>query len=295
MIKSITVFTPSYNRAHLLPRLYESLKNQTSKDFVWMVIDDGSTDNTKSLVAQWREEADFEIQYHYKENGGMHTAHNLAYSLIQTELNVCIDSDDYMPTNAVELILSLWENNKYNNDIAGLIGLDADFENNILGTAMPIGVKTGTLSGLYKKYKAKGDKKLVIKTSIVREFPAYPEFEDEKLVPLGTLYLMIDQHYQYIYVNEMFCNVEYQPNGSTKSIIRQYKQSPKGFAYARKLKLRYESSFSEIIKNCIHLVSHGITTKSVKTIFENNPYKFLTVFLLPCGLLLDIYIKIKAK
>ena len=90
----LTVFTPTYNRKNALKRTYSSLCNQTCKDFVWLVVDDGSTDGTANLVNRWRaDDNDFEIQYIYKENGGMHTAHNVAYANIKTELNTCIDSD----------------------------------------------------------------------------------------------------------------------------------------------------------------------------------------------------------
>ena len=107
---SLTVFTPAYNRADLLARCYESMKRQSNKDFIWMIIDDGSTDGTQGVVEQWlKEELDFEIQYYYKENGGLHTAYNEAISHIETELCVCIDSDDYMPDDAVEKILSFWK------------------------------------------------------------------------------------------------------------------------------------------------------------------------------------------
>ena len=108
----ITVFTPSYNRAELLPRLYQSLKNQTSKNFLWLVIDDGSTDNTKAVVRNWIDsEKDFEIQYIYKENGGLHTAYNEAIAHLETELAVCIDSDDYMPNDAIAIITEFWQKN----------------------------------------------------------------------------------------------------------------------------------------------------------------------------------------
>ena len=87
----LTVFTPAYNRAHTLPRTYESLCQQDCKDFIWLIVDDGSTDETADLVKGWQKEKNgFEIQYIYKENGGMHTAHNTAYENIHTELNQMI-------------------------------------------------------------------------------------------------------------------------------------------------------------------------------------------------------------
>ena len=124
----LTVFTPAYNRAHLLPRLYAALLRQTSQDFCWLIIDDGSVDNTRDLVAGWIAEGKISISYHYKENGGMHTAHNAAYELITTELNTCIDSDDWMPDDAVAKIVGHWRQHgsaKY----AGMIALDAAVSN----------------------------------------------------------------------------------------------------------------------------------------------------------------------
>ena len=101
----LTVFTPAYNRAYSLPRTYQSLCEQDCKDFLWLIVDDGSTDTTASLVKKWQlEDNGFKIQYIYKENGGMHTAHNMAYANIHTELNVCIDSDDKMSQGAVRKI-----------------------------------------------------------------------------------------------------------------------------------------------------------------------------------------------
>ena len=128
----LTVFTPAYNRAHTLGRTYESLLSQNCKDFVWLIIDDGSSDNTAELVSDWQKrENGFEIRYIYKENGGMHTAHNTAYEHIDTELNVCIDSDDRLAEGAVEKILRKWNEVK-SLGYAGLVGLDADFDGNLI-------------------------------------------------------------------------------------------------------------------------------------------------------------------
>lgn len=128
----LTVFTPAYNRAHTLQRTYESLCRQECKDFLWLIIDDGSTDQTSELVQSWqKKENGFEIQYIYKENGGMHTAHNTAYENIHTELNVCIDSDDWIAPGAVKKIRDTWEKVR-DKGYAGMIALDADFSGNIM-------------------------------------------------------------------------------------------------------------------------------------------------------------------
>ena len=105
----LTVFTPTYNRAHTLPEAYCSLKAQTSKNFLWLIVDDGSTDRTAALVSAWMQaEKAFSIRYLYRPNGGMHAAHNTAYAHIETELNLCLDSDDRLAKDAVEQIEKRW-------------------------------------------------------------------------------------------------------------------------------------------------------------------------------------------
>ena len=157
MKPSLTIFTPTYNRAHTLHLCYESLKRQTLKDFIWLIIDDGSTDNTKELIDQWIKEDIIPIRYYYQENQGMHGAHNTAYELIDTELNVCIDSDDYMPNDAVEKIITFWKRHG-NENFAGIVGLDADQSEKVIGTTMPVGLKSTTLQELYDTYKVKSVK-----------------------------------------------------------------------------------------------------------------------------------------
>ena len=124
-MKLLTIFTPSYNRAYCLNQCYESLMRQTNKDFIWLIIDDGSTDDTKALVQSWIIENRIDIKYHYQDNQGMHGGHNAAYRLIETELNVCIDSDDFMPDTAVEDILTCWKTTENKENLSGIIGLDA--------------------------------------------------------------------------------------------------------------------------------------------------------------------------
>lgn len=145
----LTVFTPTFNRADCLRRCYESLRRQTCREFIWLVVDDGSSDGTRELVRGWMQEGELEIRYHYQENGGMHTAHNAAYELVETELNVCLDSDDRMPEDAVASILEFWE--RHGNDrVAGLVGLDADVETGeLIGTAFEADARETTLTGFY--------------------------------------------------------------------------------------------------------------------------------------------------
>lgn len=288
----LTIFTPAYNRAYTLHLCYESLCRQSNKDFIWMVIDDGSTDNTRELVEQWQKnDNEFEIKYVYKKNGGMHTAHNKAYELIETELNVCIDSDDYMPDDAVEKIISFWM--KYGSEkYAGIIGLDATFDNHVIGKEFPEDLKTTTLLGYYANGGV-GDKKLVYRTEVMRKYPPYPEFEGEKYVGLSYKCMLCDQDYELLVLNEVLCHVEYQLDGSSTNMFRQYLKNPKGFAFFRKTAMQYQPKLKRRFVECIHYVSSSILAKNRRFIKE-SPKKFMTICAIPWGYLLTIYIKNRA-
>lgn len=293
-MKTLTIFTPTFNRAYCLHKCYESFLGQTLKDFIWLIIDDGSTDNTKELVDTWIEEDKISIQYIFQENQGMHGAHNTAYELINTPLNVCIDSDDHMPPNAVADILSTWPIIKDNDHYAGIVGLDADIEGNIIGTKLPVHIKEATLYDLYHKHKIKGDKKLVYKTQVAKKFPAYPLYQGERFVPLGYLYQLIDQEYSLYPINKVFCIVEYQVDGSSLNMLKQYRRHPNGFAFSRKSRMKLGKNFKDIFKNTIHYVSCALFTKNWRFINE-SPRQILTILAIPLGILLNLYIRIKTR
>lgn len=288
-MKTLTVFTPAYNRAHTIGRTYESLCRQTCKDFEWLIVDDGSQDNTKELVEEWIKENKISIRYIYQQNQGMHGAHNTAYANIQTELNTCIDSDDYMPDNAVEKIVTFWKehgSDKY----AGILALDQE-ENTgkIIGTKFPEDMKESTLQGFYAA-GGKGDKKLVYRTDVINKYPPYPLFEGERYVGLAYKYMLIDQDYKLLTLNEPLVIVEYQADGSSYNMFKQYWKNPKGFAFFRKTEMVTTKSLKRKFMVCIHYVSSSIISKNKKFIQE-SPCKFLTCIAIPAGYLL--YLKIK--
>lgn len=289
----LTIFTPAYNRAHTLPRTYESLLAQDCKDFVWLVIDDGSQDNTAELIHGWQaQENGFEIQYIYKENGGMHTAHNTAYEHITTELNTCIDSDDKLTPGAVSKIKTAWESVR-NKGYAGLIALDADFAGNIIGKGFPADLKETTLGGYYASGGA-GDKKLIYRTDVINSVPPYPVFDGEKYVGLVYKYTLIDQQYKLSVLDEVVCEVEYQADGSTGTMWRQYLNNPRGFAFLRKTAMQYPTSTKRLILDCIHYCSSSQIAKN-KEYIKESPRKLLTVLCTPAGWALTAYIKKKSK
>ncbi|PPA69240.1 glycosyltransferase family 2 protein [Jeotgalibacillus proteolyticus] len=291
-MKKLTVFTPAYNRAYCLSNCYESLKRQTSSEFIWLIIDDGSTDNTRELVDSWIEEGKVDIYYHYQENQGMHGAHNTAYRLITTELNVCIDSDDWMPDDAIEKILSFWD--QYGSDqVSGIVGLDAFGDGKIVGTMLPEHAKRSTLLDLYQKHGVKGDKKLVYRSELTRKYP-YPLFEGERYVGLAYKYYLIDLEYELLIMNEVICHVEYLPDGSSKNMLTQYVKNPKGFAFYRKELMKLPSvSTAFKYRQAIHYVSSSLISRN-KHFIKESPSKLLTVFAIPLGATLYFYLSRKA-
>ena len=289
----LTVFTPAYNRAHTLPRTYESLCRQDNKGFVWLIVNDGSTDETETLVRTWQtRDNGFEIRYIYKENGGMHTAHNTAYENIDTELNVCIDSDDCLSDGAVDKILSKWEKVR-NQGYAGIIALDADLTENVIGAGFPNGMTETTLMGYYAS-GGSGDKKLIYRTDVINRYPPYPVFEGEKYVALAYKYRLIDQDYKLAVLDEIVCNVEYQSDGHGRGMWKEYIRSPKGFAFWRKICMQYPESTKRMVIDCVHYVSSSILAKNPRYLSE-SPKKLLTLLCTPLGAVLSVIIKRKNR
>ena len=288
----LTVFTPAYNRAYTLLRTYESMKQQKNTDFIWIIVDDGSSDNTAELVKQWQqEENDFEIQYVYKENGGMHTAHNTAYALIDTELNTCVDSDDALAPDAVQLIYDAWQKVK-DKGYAGLLALDAEFSGKVIGKGFPEGLTETTL-GSYYRNGGSGDKKLILRTDVVRQYPPYPTFEGERFVPLGSLYTMIDRDYKLSVLDAVVCLVEYMPDGSTHNMTRQYFRNPNGFRYSRLIDLRRQLSLARKLKTYAHYAAESILAG--KPIVKDAPNKLLGLMSIPFGWALVCHIRKQCK
>ncbi|WP_226655115.1 glycosyltransferase family 2 protein [Pseudalkalibacillus hwajinpoensis] len=292
-MKKLTIFTPTYNRAYCLSNCYESLKRQTNMDFVWLIIDDGSTDETEKLIFKWMEERVIEILYIQQENQGMHGAHNTAYEVIETELNVCIDSDDFMPDDAVDKILTCWD--KYgSNEVSGIIGLDAYTDGSIIGTRLPKGLKQSTLFQLYQKHRVTGDKKVVYRTELTRDFP-YPLYENEKYVGLAYKYYKLDQYFEMILLDEVLCYVEYLEDGSSYNMFNQYRRNPRGFAFYRRelMKLPFANYLFKF-RQAIHYVSSSMMGKNLNYLRE-APSRVMTLSATPFGIVLYFYIMFKTR
>jgi glycosyltransferase involved in cell wall biosynthesis len=289
----ITVFTPAYNRADLLGRCFESMKRQTRKDFIWMIIDDGSKDNTREVVESWlREPLDFELQYFYKENGGLHTAYNEAIARIETELCVCIDSDDFMPDDAIEKILAFWEEHG-SDEYAGIVGLDFDLDGQVIGDPLPE-QKTVNLIDLHTgKYPiVNGDRTNVVRTELYRKFAPMKVFPGEKNFNPHYMHLQISLEYDFLVLNENLRFVDYQPQGMTNSMLWQYRNSPNSFAEIRNLYLSFPNSpLKYRLRHSVHLASSCFLAGNGLRSIKESPRKGLALLALPFGWALSVYIR----
>ena len=231
----ITVFTPTYNRAKLLPDLYESLKRQTCKKFEWVIVDDGSTDDTESLVKQWIPQADFSICYTKKENGGKQRAVNLGVQKAKGEYFFIVDSDDILTDNAVETALKWFDTIKDEKGFGGIGGQKGYKNGKAIGESFD-GVYLDATSLERAKYHITGDKAEIFYTDVLKKFP-FPEFEGEKFVPEALVYNRIAQAgYKLRWFNEIVYLAEYLPDGYSANVDRLLISNWKGYSlYVKEL------------------------------------------------------------
>lgn len=285
------VFTPTYNRAHTLLRVYQSLCMQSCKDFEWLVIDDGSTDNTRQLVESFIEENRIPIHYIYKENGGLYTGYNVAYTTIKTELNVCIDSDDAMPPRAVELIVNTWKE-KGSDRYAGIIGLDFYMgTNKPIGGVFPDDLKECYYLDLYTHRIHRGDSKQVMRTDLMRKVAPQVGFAGEKNFNPVYMLLQVCDQYPLLVLNENLCDVDYQVTDSmSAAIYHQYMNSSRSFAKMRvlEMQLQHNTTWNKI-RSAIHYVAECVIARDGQWL-KKSPYKALTAGVAPLGALFCLYI-----
>ncbi len=284
MDKLVTFFTPTYNRAHILHRCYESLCQQNSYDFKWLIVDDGSSDGTGDLVKQWiDQEKRFEIRYLYKENGGYHTAFNMGVEHTDTEIFVCLESDDSFKPEAMEIILDMWGKIK-DSDCVGFVSLCEDTHGNLIGQRFPDTLKT--VSFREHRRIAEGDKQYVFKTEVLKKIFPMPVFPGEKFFDPVYQFYQLDSIGPLAVTNQAFDIVDYQPGGLTDTIIRQYYNSPNSFAEFRKLYLKLpDRSFFFRLRHSIHYVSSCYLAGKLDKAVPESPRKGYTLLAFFPGLL----------
>ena len=213
----LTILTPSYNRSREMGKLIESLKKQTNKNFQWLVIDDGSTDNTEKIFEGFNDQnTDFEVEYHKKTNGGKHTALNYAHPYIKGEWTCIVDSDDYLADNAVEEIVNAIKNYEHLNSICVISFLRGTNTTNPFNDNFPAEPTISNHIDFRINAKRGGDCCEVIRTNVLKEHP-FPEYDGERFLGEGYLWNYTGFHYDTVYINKVIYICEYLEGGLTKS------------------------------------------------------------------------------
>lgn len=228
MDKTLTVFTPTYNRAYCIENLYYSLCAQTCRDFVWLVVDDGSTDDTEEKIRTLAESSDFDIKYVKKENGGKHTALMLGIELTETELFLCVDSDDTLTNDAVETVAAKNEKHKSEN-LLGFYFRQIDKTGKSIAPPYPDGLERVGISDLYNIYGYSGDTVIVLKTALIKGY-RFPVFEGEKFVTERVFYNKINHIAPMLLCEEQIYISEYLADGYTKNSARLMLCNPYGYS-----------------------------------------------------------------
>ena len=287
----LTVFTSTYNRAHTLPRTYESLRRQTDKDFEWILVDDGSKDNTETLVKPWLgADNGFPIRYIKKKNEGLHTGYNTAIANMDSTLAVCIDSDDYMPDDAVEKIHKCWLE-RGGEQYGGIAGLDYHTDGRLIADRFPDSLNAISLIayGQGRYCLRQGDIKIVMRTDLYKTVAPMRVYPGEKFFNPHYMALQISRDYNFLTLNECLCLVDYQPDGMSSNMLWQYKNSPNSFLEIRKMHFTFKGNpFRSDVRNGIHFVSSALIARRFMREFRASDRKRLLVLCFGPGVLLAL-------
>lgn len=283
-MKQLTIFTPTYNRAYILPKLYESLCVQTCQDFEWLIVDDGSTDNTRELVKEWEQEHKITIRYFYQENAGKMIAHNKAVKESQAELFMCVDSDDRLcAENVIADVLSFWNQEKVTDNpaICGIIGYK-QIEHKT--ECFPESMRIVHLSDLFEKGFS-GETALIIKREVLAKYP-FPYFEGEKFVTDVYVYDQIDRDYQFLLFPYTVQVCRYHDDGYSNHYMKLLFENPLGYrAYHNQCVLFKKKGY---LKSVVCYIALSLRIRDER-LFSNAANLPFTILLLPLGVMKYFY------
>lgn len=232
----ITVFTPTYNRANTITRLFESLKNQSFKDFEWLIVDDGSTDNTEEIVESFDSLGEFPIRYIKKENGGKHTAYNIGLNEARGRLFFNVDSDDWLDPNSLYTIMTQSKKVMSDSRCCGIIALKNFANQTVIGNEF----RKDNIFMTFRELELsgqRGERSIIFKTSIAKNF-RFPIIKGERFMPEGVVYDEFTD-FSFLIVNQALTTCEYLPEGLSSNPKRLMVQNPGGYMlyYSRRIDL----------------------------------------------------------
>lgn len=234
----LTIFTPTYNRCECLKKLYGSLKLQKCADFEWLIVDDGSNDNTDEVVKEIEENAEFSVRYIKKPNGGKHTAYNLAVDAANGEYFFCVDSDDFLSESSIQNIIDFISERK---NVSGIIAYKRTINGQLLSNKFPEGLNTSTLFDLNNMYKCNGEFSIILKTYIAQSYK-FPVFEGELFLGECVIYDIIGNTYKFHLLREAITICEYKSDGLTSNFDKLMKNNPAGYCLYFMQRIDYQDS-----------------------------------------------------
>jgi len=267
-METLTIITPTYNRANLLVKLYQSLEQQTNKDFCWLVVDDGSSDNTYEVVRAFAKSASFNIVCVKKSNGGKHTALNYGIKSIATPLTMIVDSDDYLTSDAVSCIINVYHKYMQYENISAYTFLKGNSNGNHTVT-----IESDEFVENYINYRIKGhrpgDMAEVFKTEYLKRFP-FPEYENEKFISEDIVWIQIGKISNAVYVNKVIYICEYLKGGLTDSDKKMKFLSPLGSMMRGKQLMSMECGAKENVRGAIiyNVYAHEARKKGINNMIS---------------------------
>ncbi len=283
----LTVVTPTFNRAHTLGECYASLCSQTDKRFVWLIIDDGSNDNTEELINSWKYDGNINIQYIKKNNGGKASALNVGIGLLKTPYAVCLDSDDTFYPNTVQLALISLEKIQNDKNCCGVLALRHNPDGTVMGKKeMPSNITSITAADLFLRYNLNTELICFYKVEILKQY-RFPEFEGEKFVSPAWMQYEITQDYYYAPSWDKLCCCEYIQDGLTKNKKSIIKKNPRGYAAVKKYSFDLAPTLCLQIKHGI-MYDYGCLLSKEKNWVKGTKHKFLAVVLMPLAVCVKI-------
>lgn len=282
---TFTVCTPTCNRAHTLHRPFDSLRSQTTRDFEWLVIDDGSTDHTRERVARWVREADFPIRYLYQENRGKHVAHNRGILEARGELFLVLDSDDACLPQTLTRFKHHWEQIPASRRarFVGVTGLCASVDGKIVGDKFPADVLDSDFIEIVTRYRVCGEKWGFHRTDVLREFP-FPEIPGERFIAEGLVWNRVARKYKTRFVNEAVRIYHESGDSLTANAARIRAESPVGARLYYGEYLAQPLPLRLIVRNLINYIRfslHG--SYGLGSIIVESGRRVFALLLFPLG------------
>jgi len=279
----LTVMTPTYNRANTLPVCYRSLCEQTDKRFLWMIVDDGSEDDTEAIVSHWIAEKKLQIKYIKKENGGKASALNVGIALLDTRYAVCLDSDDTFYPDSVEKALSKLEVSYKDPDCCGILALRNNPDGTVMGgKGIPSHMSKVTAVDIFLRLNLRTELICFYKVDILKQY-RFPEFDGEKFVSPAWMQYEITQKYYYLPAYEKYCCCEYKSDGLTRNKRTVIKKNPRGYTAVKRYSFDLAPSLRLRIKHGI-MYDCGCLIGKEKKWAQNTKHPVLSVILMPVAM-----------